>query len=344
MLTVTEIKNPQEWKSDLNKFNSNIFITPEWIESFVDSEKKSIYLNFTENNIVKGKIAGLRIKSYLTNKEILFFYSGPAWSGSNEGIIPLFVDELLRYARHNKFIRLIVRSYDYKIQFKCKPQLFKIADRNEYLIDLTRPDEEIINNFNKQAIKKIKKSEKHKFRLIKGDSAEMIDKLILLMEETKKIRLSKGYPEYSYFYIPYLDEITLNKIINNKITSLYYVKADNEILSVIIILNYNKQVYSFLIGSDIKAYKLGINYFLFYKLIFGLKEQNFEYLNLGGCPPDISAEGLVFFKRSLGGKEIIMSGGSSNYLTIPHILLNPLLNLGRKLPEIPIIKKIKKCI
>jgi lipid II:glycine glycyltransferase (peptidoglycan interpeptide bridge formation enzyme) len=344
MLKVTEIRDPQEWKTDLNKFNFNIFITPEWIEPFVDSEKKSIYLNFTENDMLIGKIAGLKIKSSLTNKELLFFFSGPAWPKSNEGIIPMLINELLNYAGINKFIRLIVRSYDYKMQFKCKPRLFKITERNEYVIDLSKSNEEINNNLNKQAIKKINKAEKSNFEFIKGDPFKMADKLISLLEETKKVRLAKGYPDYSYFYIPYMNQTTLNKIINNNITSLYYVKADNEILSVIINLHYNKQVYSFLIGSDQRAYKLGINYFIFYKLVCELKEQEYEYFNLGGVPQDTSAEGLIFFKKSLGAEEITMSGGSSNYLTLPYILLNPLLNLGRKLPAIPIVKKIKKLV
>ncbi len=341
MIQITEIKNPREWKKDLNNFEFSIFIIPEWIECFADSMKAPVYFNFNKGNIVVGKIAGLIINYKDSGARKLFFFAGPAFPVAEKGIVSLLLSCLTDYAIRNKFKRLIVKSYDYKTSCKFIRNDLKTTDRCEYIIDLRKSIEEIQSNYRKLVLRKVKKSEKSNAEFVKGDSLELIDCLISLLEETKRIRLSKGYSNYSYFYIPYVNKITLNKIISNKITSLYYVKAENEITCISLILAYNKKAYAFLIGANTYAYKLGIPYFLMYRLINELKRNKFVYFNLGGIPADKSGKGLIFFKESLGAKKVIVTHCSTNYLTLPHMLLNPLLNIGRKLPDNAITRLIK---
>jgi lipid II:glycine glycyltransferase (peptidoglycan interpeptide bridge formation enzyme) len=341
MIEVTEIINSQEWKSDLNKFEFNLFITSEWIESFADNMKKPVYLNFNKGDVVVGKIAGLIIDYKNSNDKKLFFFSGPAFQASNKETIPLLVNELLNYAILKKFRRLIVKSYDYKMTYGKDKNTLKITNRYEYVINLLQSSEEIQNNFNRLLLRKVKLAIRSKAEFIKGDSMKMLDNLISLLEETKKTRLTKGYSKYSYFYMPYLDKIVLKKIISNKITNLYYVKVNDEINCMTMVLTYAKDAYAFLIGSNSNAYGMGIPYYIMYCIIKELKEKQFNYYNLGGIPTDESGKGLILFKKSLGAQEVLTTHCSTNYLTLPHKLLNPLLNIGRKLPDNTITKIIK---
>ena len=251
------------------------------------------------------------------------------------------VNELFCYAILKKFRRLVLRSYDYTMTYRIKNNTLKITDRYEYIINLLQSSEEIQNNFNRLLLRKVKLAIKSKAEFLEGDSMKMLDNLISLLEETKKTRLSKGYSKYSYFYIPYLDKIVLKKIISNKITSLYYVKVNDEINCITMVLTYGKNAYALLIGSNSSAYSMGIPYYIMYCLIKEFKEKQFNYFNLGGIPTDKSGKGLILFKKSLGTQEVLATHCSTNYLTSPHKLLNPLLNLGRKLPDNTITRIIK---
>jgi len=83
---------------------------------------------------------------------------------------------------------------------------------------------------------------------------------------------------------------------------------------------------------------------MYYFTIKKCKELGFESYNLGGVPDNAAKSGLIFFKTSLGAKKFSCTGGSTNYLNFPYKCLNPLLNMGRRIPESAVKRIIKKIV
>ena len=79
-------------------------------------------------------------------------------------------------------------------------------------------------------------------------------------------------------------------------------------------------------ATSAEGYEIGARKFLLLSLIEKIKEEGIEYLNLGGVPPDSSADALAFFKRSFGAEEQVCEGGSTAFLGWPLLCLNPILN------------------
>ena len=341
---ISEISNIKEWESDLNRFEHTIFVTPKWLEAFRDSTKIPVYLNFNFDNETVGKVAGLKLESDCTRLRNLFFYSSPSVHKSNTGIFDTVINELIGYAASNRFNRLIVRSYDSPFLFESNNRDFKVNTDDEYLIDLSKSMEEIQKGFNRLTMRKVKKAKNSGAAVFEEDSPALIDRLVLLLEETRSIRLSKGYEYYSYFYFPYLDKDKLNKLLANGAGKIFFVKIGDNINCVLFVLIHNRRAYNLLIGSSSESYNLGVASYIHYYAVIRLKELGYEYYNLGRIPDDSSGPGLIFFKTSLGAKTARCMGGSTNYLKFPYKCLNPLLDIGRKMPEYSIVRAIKKFV
>jgi lipid II:glycine glycyltransferase (peptidoglycan interpeptide bridge formation enzyme) len=160
------------------------------------------------------------------------------------------------------------------------------------------------------------------------------------MKETKFSRLSKKYPDYSYFYMRYLDENILHKLFQAGIARPFVVKKEDHVLCVSLDIVHNKKAYDLLIGTSREGYRLRAPAFLHAKLIERLKSEGIEYLNLGAVGDDPSDEGLVFFKTSFGAREHITTGGRTSHLQSS--VLSRLFNLYEKLPKTRIQALINK--
>ncbi|HDH05170.1 MAG TPA: GNAT family N-acetyltransferase [Nitrospirae bacterium] len=341
-IELSEISDTCEWESDLNRFEPSPFITPQWLEAVRNPTRIPVYLNVRLANETVGKMAGLKIEASCFRKRHLFFYSPPCVHDSNREITGLIINELVKYAVTNRFNRLIVRSYDSPSVFASNNKEFEIITDDEYIIDLTQSMEEIQKGFHRRSSRlQVKKAQKNGAVFYEGRSPDLIDKLVLLLNKTRSIRLSKGYEDYSYFYLPYMEESTLHKTLENGLASIFYVKIGDSISCIIFALTYGKRAYAALIGTSSKGYQLGLPAFMNYFTMKRLKELGFESYNLGGVPDDSSKSkpGLIFFKTSLGAKRFSCMGGSTNYLKFPFKCLNPLLEMGRRMPESP-VKKI----
>ena len=132
--------------------------------------------------------------------------------------------------------------------------------------------------------------------------------------------------------------------LKNGLAKIFYVKIKDSISCINFVFTYGKKVYAILIGTSRQGYELGIPAFTTCSTLQRCKELGFESYNLGGVPDDSSKSGLFFFKTSLGAKRFSCTGGSTNYLCFPHKCFNPLLEMGRKMPESTTKNIIKKFV
>jgi lipid II:glycine glycyltransferase (peptidoglycan interpeptide bridge formation enzyme) len=119
------------------------------------------------------------------------------------------------------------------------------------------------------------------------------------------------------------------------------VQRDQQVFSVHAVLQREQKAYGLLIGTTQEGYQEGIPSYINYETIMYLQAHNFTYFNFGGVSLDQTHKGLSTYKDSMGTVKTASYYGSTNFLTFPHKLVNPLMNLARSLPENRLIKVIQ---
>jgi hypothetical protein len=161
-------------------------------------------------------------------------------------------------------------------------------------------------------------------------SSEALGNFVSLLDETKRIRLSKGYEGYSSYYMPFLDEAILGGLLRRKAGRLFVVERKGKTLSADFAIVHGNRAFVLLNATSAEGYKIGARKFLLLSLIEKVKEEGAECLNLGGAAPDSSADALAFFKHSFGAEEQVCEGGSTAFLGWPLVCFNPILNFYQK--------------
>ncbi len=342
-LEIREEARLHKWEEHLNSFSATPFFAPSWLECFRTRNRTPIYLRFVSGGKTIGLMAGLRnepsnplLKKFV---KILFFYSGPAVVDADRDLTRFCLEKLINYAGENEYTHIKLESWDFPCAMNLEGLPFKPCLRSEYILDM-RPDLAELEKKMKNRMRDVRAAEKNGLTFHEGDSPEILDDLLSLLEETKSIRLSKNYQTYSYFYISYLDKDTLVKLFKSRIVRAFYVKKQDEILSVTLDAVHNKRAYGLFIGTNQMGYQLKANAFIHFKLIQKFKNEGIEFYNLGGVPSDPSSKGLVFFKTSFGAREQVCAGGRTHHLQSR--FFNYLTDAYSRFPDLKIKKIIKK--
>jgi hypothetical protein len=329
-IEIKKCDDPEEWSSNLTEFNYSLFITPPWVESFTNEKQNSVYLELFLHGESIAKISGLSITSKIAFHKKLLFYAGPAIKRNTPvTMIDPCIRALVTFAKINRYCRLVLLSYDFGY-ISAYSNEYGFSERSEFIINLLQ-DKNIINgNISRNFKRSVGKAIKQGYEVKETESSTMADHLVQLMQETKRIRLYKGYSDYNYFYFPGFNRTSLDNLIKEKAVHFYYIEKDEKILAVQAIMQYNQKAYALFIGINEDGYKNGVPSFIDYTVALMLKAKSYEYLNYGGVPTDKTHLGIAHFKKSMGAYEVHSSYGSTNFLIFPHYLLNPLIKRIRK--------------
>lgn len=272
-----ECSDPAEWGSDLFLFSYSLFITPQWLGTLQSPTVTPLYLNCTLGAKVVAKMAGLRIEPTNRRKRVLFFYGLPAVRPGAEGFLQPILDALMSYASSNKFNRLVVRAYDSPSLLTTTSKKFHLSHQDEYIVNLAVSADQLQKGFHKKSILDNVKTAKKKGAVFSEEnSPDQIERLVVLLEEAKTLRMSKGYEHYSYFYVPYLDKAILHKTLDNGMARIFQVKINDQTACVNFVLAHGKRVYALLVGTNIEGYKFGVPAFMSYSTINRCKDLGFE--------------------------------------------------------------------
>lgn len=338
------IVSAKEWDQNLQNFNPGCLMNTEWVESIADIDKESIYINFIESGNTIGKIGGLIVYPKKASKKHLYFYSGPALREESAHLVGQVLEQLILFASRTCNNRVVIRSYDYNLKLPNRIKSFRVSSRKEYIVNLSGTIEAVSSRFSKSARKHSNKA-KLRFNLTLEETKEAhsVDKLVTLMEETRRIRLSKGYADYNYYYIPYVRKEVLIKLLSLGRARIFYVKnSEGEINCIRFVLANKPRAFSLYIGTNEIGYSQRSPNFMNYELAIKLCSEGYSEIGLGGVQSDSSRLKLSAFKKSVGGVLVKRMGGSTNYLIWPKNLLNPLMEMARGLPELRIVNTLKK--
>ncbi|MDR2928626.1 MAG: GNAT family N-acetyltransferase [Cytophagaceae bacterium] len=335
-ISVSEV-GEREWLLNLNEYAHSLFITAEWVNAMQSGNSKAVFYNFVDGGTVVGKLSGL------INNRYLYCYASPALKVYEQNMFDACHVALYRYALKQKYLRIVLGSYDQQHELACRAKGFFTTNRFEYIVDFRPTAGEL--HFSKGFKKNVKHAEKNSISFIQSDSDDVMKKLFTLLNLTREHRVSKYGTQYNPFYLQNMDEQSLTRLLNSGIVKLYYVLFENEIHSVQYNIEKNGQVYGLLMGSNNKAYELGFPSYIDFNMIQRFRDGGFKYYNPGGGTDDSGNEGIEKYKHSMGGTKVFVHGATTNYIVFPQKILNFLLNIGRMLPrKNPAVKLLKRMI
>lgn len=322
-----------QWREGLSDFECSLFMTPEWLEALSSENSSPVFLNFIFQGEVVGKLAGLWIKLGRLKGDQLFFYAGPALKVANQDFLNGCCQVLLNFARQNKVQRVVLGSYDQPTEMICQVPGFYTNERYEYRVNL-QPETGGFS-FSQNLKRNVKKAKKLNATLVNGNDPQLLPRLVELLNNTLEQRVSKYGKKYNPFYLPYMNERSLQRLIDLKAGRFYRVKleGDEASHSVLFNLEANGRAFNLLVGSDDLAYQYGLAALADFELIHLYQSAGFRCYNLGGGTGDAGSAGLERSKQSKGAEKKMAYGATTNYLCYPHRVVNPLLNMGRSLPR-----------
>jgi hypothetical protein len=319
-----------QWKAALSDYQYSLFLAPEWIESVTDERHTALYLDFYNGNTQVAKLSGLICMESRVKGTQLYFYAAPAFRPETVGLFDDCHRALKEWAAQQGYSRIIIGSYDQQALNRCQVKGFFTNLRYEYIVDFKR--EETVGNFSTGFKKNYKKAQKLGTTFHSVSGKDQIEQLLSLMGITNEIRVNKYGNRYNPFYLKNLDAQSLEKLVGSGVGKIYYTLTDNQVYSMQFNVERDKKSYGLLMGSDNFAYKNGLPSYVDYNLIEIYRDNGFSYYNSGGGPVEAGGEGIEQYKKSMGAEKSVFAGSTTNFLVFPQKILNPLLNLGRKLP------------
>ncbi len=343
---IHEIHNPEEWSNTLADFRSSVYITDLWLQGVKRPKATPVYFYFKSDDEIVAKIAGLALKNRKNRPDILHFYSGIAFRSAKIELIRKCYRKLVVLAKKQKFDKLVIESNDYSEEFCIEiPDLVITRRRTEYHLNLNSEKDLFYSKLNDTIRNHIRRAEKKGSKVVTSTSPEILRKLVDYLEITRKIRVSKGYPFYTYFPLNNLDENALKLYLRNGLATMFYVITNDEINCILYVLLHGKRSFFLLIGTTEKGYDLHSPVFVYYNTMSILKKQGFEICNLGGVSANPAAQkGLIYHKKSLGAHEVKLMNYKTYFLSFPLKLLNPLMMVYDLLPNNEFTMSIRKAV
>ena len=297
----------------------NPFADARWIEAFRSRNIVPVYFEFEAEKKIIGISGGIEVGSRhpllrpITKR--LYLFTGPIVEYEPYRMLSQCVNSLLEYSKKSGYIDFRMGFYGCLSKLDVMTDGFEKVTRNEFIIDISGEIEE----FRKKVIWQkqrniINKAERLDLRIESRNDREGLENLINCLRGARERKISKGYQEYSYLYVPYTNETVLLNLLRNGIGSILECRRNNVILSSNFTLVSGEHAHYLLAGSTKEGYRAGAPSLLLWKQIQYLKEKGVKKFNLGGLPGDESNSGLERFKRSFGGDEKTCNGGKTRRL------------------------------
>ena len=311
-ITIKEISSKEcdKLKSD---FKLNVFSEPFWVDAFKNDAISPIYFEFLWDKQTVGLAGGIvvqsRYKFLQSISKSIYLFGMPK---IQDDLFLIAIDEFKRYLKKKGF-NVIDFAHYYNEEDHCLEKLGFVTKQSiEYIIDLSPPLPEIWRNLSRgqrRVIDKVKKSEELLFNA--SYQTDRLEDLIACLNETRDRKSDKGFGDYEYYYIPFLNTEVLARLLKTENASIRYVTYNNRTVSACLVVKNSHYGYCVVGGSTKEGTQLGAFTYMMWKIIEGTKEAGCEALNLAGLPKDESSAKLQQYKLSLGAKARLCQGANS---------------------------------
>ncbi len=302
-------------------------MTSAWLSAISKNDRKPVYLKFIQGDKLVAVTGGIEVFFQSTQYKQLLFYSGIASNSADHSLTNRCKEALYYYAREEDYKRITLKSYDNQSYVPVKTRNFRETQRLEYVFDLQKNKDTIIKSFDNDLRRRVRKAKGEGVIFRKSSSPELTEHLFKLIDETNKIRQSKGYSNYYIPFLPFFNRLVIDELIKNANATYYFAEREKEILSIQLVFTWGKRAYGILMGTSNEGYKVGAPSLIFYEISCTLKDQDYLYYNIGGVPRSIKHIGVRKFKDTLGAIKVKSAEEVTNFINPPRSFLNPLLYL-----------------
>lgn len=321
------------WEQELTLFNHSIFLLPQWLQIIETPSRKAIYIDFIQNNVTISKISGLLVSENKLMGKMLFFYAAPAFrSKVTEDTYHHCLYALVALAKKNNISRIQILYFDQRNSLLPPNGYFHSHQMHEAIFDLKNE----FTSFKPGSSLRKKRNQALRAQtswFISNDP-QQLPLLSELAENTLQRRKNKHNSDYKKLELPFFTEQHLPKLLESGLGKMYCsMNPDGQSHFISVIIEYNGTAYGLFNGCDEFGYDNGLPGYILLNASQDLFERGIERLNMGGTPA-ISNEKkkLLQFKEELGAKPQAFYITKTDFLVFPQKILNPLINIGRKLP------------
>jgi len=304
---------PNDYELNLKKFDGFLFQSPLWLNQIKNSNEQIVYYSLNDKDKVVGICAGLEIHSryrILKNiKKELSFTSYPAIKNNDVFLLNSFLKLLAKEISIPILSHLKINGH-FNVYDPLEISIPRVKSfrRYEFILDITKSEEELWKNFNKGIKYNIKQTIKSSavIEILGIDTGIKIFQNLHM--EMNEFRTKSNRPLIAYSNI-----FSKLNYINDENIHIVSLKLNNEYVSAAIFTTYhNKAHYTFSVSNEI-GYQYGSSSMIIWEAIKLFKSKYIEYLNLGGYAGYLSSanDGLKIFKSGFGS----------------HVVYSPILKL-----------------
>lgn len=303
-IVVKKVKNSKTWDNFAQKFSPNNFLSSWHWSDFNDRMgDKTLHLGIYEN----GKLVGICPVTKTISKKgnFLLAQAGPLFLKKDRKYLKAFIDHLkvLAHEGNFKYVRIRPLDEDTKQNKKALKQLglvgapVRVPAEVTWILDLTKSEEEILNNMRKTTRYLIKKALKDGVEV--RVSKKISDLNIFHKLEEHTVEKHKFHP-FSKKYVRTQFEIF--KRSNDAL--IFLAKHKGKIHSTAVITFYGDTAF-YNHGASVDT-KVPVSYAIQWAAILEAKKRNKKYYNFwGGIAPENQPShpwrGITLFKTGFGG-------------------------------------------
>ena len=287
---------PNSYKIEWNQFisqNNGFFLQSWQWGGFQESLGRKIW------RIEAQGLKGLVIKYDLPiGKNYLYCPRGPVGQSSE---LQSFLKEVKQIAKQEKSIFFKIEpERDFKLSdYKFKKSSKQIQPSRTVVLDLTRPEQEILSAMHQKTRYSIRLAQRKGIK-IKSGNHDQIDTFLDLLVETAK--RNKFYIHSKDYYRKMMDVLEQEGIIK-----LFLAKHQDRVIAASLVCFFGKTVTYLYGASNYEARQTMASYLLQWHTIRQAKELGFKYYDLWGID-DKKWPGVTRFKKGFSGREAVYPG------------------------------------
>lgn len=308
MVKIISVNQQQTWERFLfNRPEASFLHSWQWGLLQKKLGRKIFRVGFFDRQQLQG--VALLIKQEAKRGNFLECPGGPLIPWSRQIYFNEFVSYCRRLALQEgcAFVRVrpqLPETIINRLLFKKKgflPSPMHLHAETTLQLDLSKSEEQILQEMRKNTRYLIKKAQKLGVKIIKSTDPQQTDKLYELQLETVRRVHFVPFPKH-FFYQEMVNFLPDNKI------RLFKAVYQQKILAMALIIFYGKEAVYHYSGSASKYRKIPASYLLQWEAIKEAKARGLKYYNFWGVSPlnrpDHRFAGVSLFKRGFGGGEV----------------------------------------
>lgn len=311
-------QTPDRWDEMLIKLGGTLFQSAGWAE-YQRGLGDSVPL-FASAHDDKGALIGMAVLQHTrSSMPILAQISGrvelPGHPAVSENArMNSIMAALENKAREIGCARLVLNSnMSAESPFSPSDHGYAVTRRLEFLADLTRDEDELMNSIAKDQRARIRKLERDGVIIEESSDRADLYGLRIARETAQERRTERGQGYELTKSNAFYDRI-YNYLLKPGIAKLFVARATDDIVAAILFGAFNGRAYSIFSGSTKEGYKMGAQSGLYWCAVQYFRERGFSQLNRGGLPASSESEGdplhgIYRFKKRLGTEPVLCTSG-----------------------------------